>query len=425
MSGLFWLLAALIAAAALAIASRPLWSRRVAAAPTAAHEVSVYKSQLAEIERDLERGVLSQEEAEGARREIARRLLAADEAMAREQAFEPAPSGEAKLTLLAFFAPLAAAALILYALMGAQGRPGEPYAARDLAQERAAALLPQAEAEARAKAAGLPDPGEPDEETAALLGRMRATLEQRPTDPEGRVLLGRALMRLQRAHEAWPLFARAAELMGEDAPPQLFAQLGEAMMLAAGGYVSREAEGAFARAPNQAISRYMLGVADVQRGDNRRALGRWTALYAEDPDAPFAAAVLDQIKRAAQAEGLDAEALAARLGAPSGEREAQGAAPEVEAEPGPTEEQRAAAAMSPEQRQEMIEGMVSGLAERLAEEPNDLPGWLRLVRAYAVLGRREEATAALETAREAFSGDADALARLAAAERALDTAPPQ
>ncbi|MAO57208.1 MAG: hypothetical protein CMM61_16150, partial [Rhodospirillaceae bacterium] len=62
------------------------------------------------------------------------------------------------------------------------------------------------------------------------------------------------------------------------------------------------------------------------------------------------------------------------------------------AQPGPTQEQmRAAQEMSPEDRAEMIRGMVQRLADRLAENPDDLAGWQRLERAYRVLGDTEKA----------------------------------
>ena len=60
----------------------------------------------------------------------------------------------------------------------------------------------------------------------------------------------------------------------------------------------------------------------------------------------------------------------------------------------------------------MIEGMVQGLADRLQEDASDLEGWLRLARAYVVLNRTEDARAALATAREAFAGQSEPLARL-------------
>jgi len=64
--------------------------------------------------------------------------------------------------------------------------------------------------------------------------------------------------------------------------------------------------------------------------------------------------------------------------------------------PGPGAEDIAAAQqMTTQDRQEMIEGMVNGLAERLKEEPEDQEGWLRLARSMLVLQRREEAKEAL------------------------------
>lgn len=68
--------------------------------------------------------------------------------------------------------------------------------------------------------------------------------------------------------------------------------------------------------------------------------------------------------------------------------------------------------MSAEDRAAMIDGMVSGLAERLEDEPQDQPGWSRLIRAYAVLGRTAEAEEALQKARSIFAEQPDKLAAL-------------
>jgi cytochrome c-type biogenesis protein CcmH len=64
------------------------------------------------------------------------------------------------------------------------------------------------------------------------------------------------------------------------------------------------------------------------------------------------------------------------------------------------------------QRQEMITAMVEGLARRLAADGRDLAGWQRLLRAYVVLGRRQDASRALADARRALAGDAGSLAVL-------------
>ena len=66
----------------------------------------------------------------------------------------------------------------------------------------------------------------------------------------------------------------------------------------------------------------------------------------------------------------------------------------------------------PEQRSEMIRGMVARLATRLQRDGSDVEGWLRLVRAYSVLGRRNEAQSAAAAARRALAADPDKLRRL-------------
>ena len=67
----------------------------------------------------------------------------------------------------------------------------------------------------------------------------------------------------------------------------------------------------------------------------------------------------------------------------------------------------------------MIAGMVDGLAQRLKRDGKDLAGWLRLVNAYAVLGRKNDARAALAQARQQLAGDDKAMAELAALAKRL------
>jgi cytochrome c-type biogenesis protein CcmH len=68
--------------------------------------------------------------------------------------------------------------------------------------------------------------------------------------------------------------------------------------------------------------------------------------------------------------------------------------------------------MTPDARQQFIDRMVTGLAERLKKDGKDLEGWMRLVRAYSVLGKKSEASTALEDARRSFAGDEKSLAQL-------------
>jgi cytochrome c-type biogenesis protein CcmH len=72
----------------------------------------------------------------------------------------------------------------------------------------------------------------------------------------------------------------------------------------------------------------------------------------------------------------------------------------------------AAQTMSPAERQTMVEGMVQRLAARLDAQGDDLAGWLRLVRAYTVLGRDDEAREALARAKGQFAGNTQAIEQL-------------
>jgi cytochrome c-type biogenesis protein CcmH len=143
-------------------------------------------------------------------------------------------------------------------------------------------------------------------------------------------------------------------------------------------------EEARAADPGDPASAFYLGLAEEQAGDARGALDLWTGLgRASAPDAPWLPDLRDRIAAAAESLGLDATVALAGIPEP---------AVRAVAEPGPTEEDMAAAAaMSAEDQQAMIRSMVEGLAERLESEPDDLAGWRRLGRAYGVLGESAKA----------------------------------
>jgi cytochrome c-type biogenesis protein CcmH len=123
----------------------------------------------------------------------------------------------------------------------------------------------------------------------------------------------------------------------------------------------------------------------------------WIALIkSAPPGAPWAGEVRAFVERVAAERGVD---LAGRL-PPAPELAQAPSAPR-----GPNAEQMAAAQdMNPGDRQAMIEGMVSGLAQRLKQNPKDRAGWERLIRARMVLGQSSQAAADYRAARQAFSG---------------------
>ena len=203
-----------------------------------------------------------------------------------------------------------------------------------------------------------------------------ATLAQRvvrqsPNDPRGWTLLGRGYLTLNDPADAAAAFKRALFVAQPAQRAPLLSAYGEALSSASGG-VTPEAQAAFEDAlkldPHDAASLFYLGQAAAQRGDRNRALQYWTTLQADTPaSAPLHAMLVDRI---------------AALTSQSG-----GGAPDISA-------------------------MVEGLAARLKANPNDAQGWLRLVRAYSVLGEKDKARAALSDARTALKSDSASLKAL-------------
>ncbi len=155
--------------------------------------------------------------------------------------------------------------------------------------------------------------------------------------------------------------------------------LGEALTLEADGTVTAAAAAAFRKAvalqPGDARAVYYLGLHDAQSGDSRAAVARWRELEASSPpDAPYLPMLRSEITRIARAANI----------------EAPGAPPSTMPQPS-REQQDAMAALTPEQRQQAIRGMVEGLAARLKDNPQDRSGWLRLANAWKVLGENASA----------------------------------
>ena len=73
------------------------------------------------------------------------------------------------------------------------------------------------------------------------------------------------------------------------------------------------------------------------------------------------------------------------------------------------EDVEAAGEMSAADRMQMIEGMVSGLSDRLATEGGTAQEWAQLITALGVLGRREQAFAVYSNAQEVFAQDPGAI----------------
>ena len=152
----------------------------------------------------------------------------------------------------------------------------------------------------------------------------------------------------------------------------------------------------------------------VQLVRSYRALGQADQAQAAAADARRAlAGDPDKLRRFA--EGTEAAAAPAAPIAPAAPPAAAATAPAAPAPgaPGPSAADIAAASqLKPDQQNQMIVGMVARLADRLKQNGDDVDGWLRLVRAYSVLGDRDKAQAAAVDARRALAGDPDKVRRV-------------
>jgi cytochrome c-type biogenesis protein CcmH len=318
----------------------PLVKPRLAERDRLASDTAVYRDQLAEVERERGR-TLDASEADAARTEIERRLLAAADKDSGETAAGERTAWHRFLTpALCLAVPLFA--LGLYLDIGTPGLPAAPFVARS---------VPPGAAPAADEAKAL----------AQTIATLRARLAQQPDDAE------------------------------------TLSALGEVLTRQADGVVTPEAQGLLRRAltrnPDDPRAMFYLGLAESQAGDSKAALARWQQLEQKSPaDAPWRPTLRAEIERVARAAGLPVPPPSPGTppaNAPGG--------------PGPTQDQvQAMQNLPPEERMKAIRGMVAGLEQRLAasqpatpaERAEDRAGWLKLANARRVLGEYDKATQA-------------------------------
>jgi cytochrome c-type biogenesis protein CcmH len=363
-----WIVFALMTGAAVTAVLWPLSRRppQKAADP----DTQFYREQVAEIERDVERGLLSPGEAEAARAEAARRLLrvgSVPEGLA-DVMNEPALRRRRAVSAIA----LSAIPLLALAVYGANGSPrlsAQPLAARLQADRQSF-------------------------DFAAAVMRIEAHLAQHPEDGRGWEVIAPVYLNGGRVEDAVKAYGNVLRLLGEDAGR--LTNYGQALVASEDGVVSAEARAAFERALTLEATNpkalYFMAHAAEQDGDRERARSHYTAILSTSPpNAPWVKLVQDELARLS---GEGAVAAMASL---------------------PVNEQQAA-----------IRSMVESLAERLDANGGTAEEWARLVRSYTVLGERDKASASLRKARLALAKDQEALGRLDAIahELALNAAGP-
>jgi cytochrome c-type biogenesis protein CcmH len=371
--------------------------------PAAAYDLKIYRDQLRDIDRDLARGVISEDDAGPVRVEISRRILAADARVQAAGGADDDTGAQGRMMAAVLMVVLVAGSAGMYMVMGAPGYG-------DLGLDRRVEMAnlarenrpDQADAEARIPAAPAIDldPG-----YVALIKQLREKVAANPDDLQGQILLSRHEARSGDFAAAHRAQARVIDLMGDTVTSRQYAEYGELLIVAANGYVSPEAEEALRTAlemdPRDGPSRYYWGLMLGQIGRPDLAFRVWEGTLRQGPpDAPWLNPIRDSIEEMAWRAGVnnytlpDAPASAPPLAGPSAGDVA------------------AASDMSEEDRQQMIRSMVERLSGRLASEGGSPAEWARLITALGILGDTTRAQTIFDEAKTVFADNDDALGEI-------------
>jgi cytochrome c-type biogenesis protein CcmH len=333
-----------------------------------------------------------------ARTEVQRRLIATSGAAASLKESDMTLTDRS--TFIAVTAALAIGSAIVY---GAVGSPGlatssHPTLSVDAISAMSNGASPLAQTSQTSVA--------PVDE---MILNLQTRLASEPNDVEGWRMLGWSKFRTDDFAGAAEAYAQAAKLSPQDA--ETLSAYGESLARAAGGMVTPDAEKALRAAvkldATDARARFLLGLQKEQKGNAKAALDDWLVMLdGADPAAPWYEEVRGRVVELSQSSGIDVSARLPAAAPSTASLEAQRPA-------GPSATQVSeAAAMPPEARQAMVDGMVSRLDARLKANPADLDGWLRLIRARRVLGQADLAFQAVADGQAAFAKDTAAKAKL-------------
>ena len=392
----FWISAAAMVLMVVVLVAHALRQARIIdAAPEGSADLAVYRDQLAEIDRDLVRGVLAPAETERLRVEVQRRMLSADRLRRSDRA--PTRRGSQGWAILAVAACLGGGAA-LYARLGVPGYPDVPLQARLASADQAYQGRPH-QADAEAAQPTFVQSADIDPAHAAMIEKLRAAVATRPGDLLGHTLLAQneaSLGNLVAARKAQEV---VVDLKGEAATGEDLSLLAHLMISAAGGTVTPEAEAVLIRClqidPRNGWARYYSGLMFAEIGRPDRTFALWDPLLREGPaDAPWIRPVRALIEEVAAAAGINFTL------------------PDT----GPDEAAIAEASeMSDEDRAEMIATMVAGLEARLNDDGGSVEEWAKLITSLGVLQEADRAREAYVKAQAVFAGRPGELAALQAA----------
>lgn len=256
---MIWFAIGLLMLAAFVVVLPPLLK---GAKPTsgADSDLAVYRDQLKEIDADQARGLVSAADADAARVEIKRRVLALRPAPVPTQA----TTKGARPLALTVAAGIAGVTVVTYLALGRPGLPAQPYDPATERQVSSEDMLRQID---------------------EMVGKLAERLKQQPNDGEGWRMLGWSYIQLGRVDEGITALKRAVAL--DDKNGALRSLLGEALFQQAGGKVTPEAlsafEGAVKRDARDPRARFYIGLGLMQAGKDREALDAWVAIIRDGP----------------------------------------------------------------------------------------------------------------------------------------------
>ena len=382
---MIWLLIGLMALVAVAALLWPLLKTQGSSQGRAAYNLAVFQDQLKDVDRDISRGVLTPAEADAARLEIQRRILAADRAPAENPTTDSRARRIVTAALVAIVVPALAGGIYMQVGGARLTAPGTLTAADETQSAN----------------------GANQDEINKMVVQLAAKVADNPTDAEGVTLLARTYRQLGRFKDAAGAYKQLLDLKPD---ADTYSSYGEVLVAAADGPVSKEAHDSFVKAlsldRSEPRARFYLGLEQAEKNQPKNAIAIWRDLTASAPaDAPWLGMVREQMAGVAQAAGIPPMTVEAKNPldfVPTEEialARMQAAAP-PKADPAPAPAVSGSALqgrMSPEQIN-MIEGMVSGLAARLETSPEDYNGWMMLGRSYTVLKNSEGAMKAYDKA---------------------------
>ncbi|MEO0371110.1 MAG: c-type cytochrome biogenesis protein CcmI, partial [Pseudomonadota bacterium] len=385
----FWIITMALVALCCAVLARAVLRRTGEEAPAAAYDLQIYRDQLKDVERDLARGVISEEDADRLRTEVSRRILTADAKLRTKQGGDEGPTSTPWAVIGVLGVVILGGTVWIYRDLGAPRVPDLPLAERIAASDEARSTrLSQADVEERLPVR--PATTEVDPSYLELVNQLRQAVAERPGDTQGLALLAQheaGVGDFRAAHRAQLALLQAK---GDTATGEDFATLADLMVSAAQGYVSSDAEkalrAALSRDPDEPRARYYLGVYMLQVDRPDAAFRLWRDLL-EDSDMqdPWTPTVLNRIGEVALRAGVqyDLPDMPGLFAGPTDE--------DIDAATGMTAEDRAA----------MISDMVASLSARLATQGGTAEEWARLIRANGVLGKDDQARAIWQEAQAA------------------------